>query len=396
MEYGLYAADVLIGAGRTEDARPLLGESREIVDRSPVVDCWRAAIVLCEASLTYTEGRRDAARAALRDALALAKAGNRKYYLRYLESSMPPLFCLALEQGIEVDLVQQLIRMFRLKPPAEAPNPWPRPVRIHTLGRFAVHINDQPLEYSRKVPKKTLALLKALIAHGAEAVPEQWLCDSLWGDEEADAARQVLGVTVPRLRKLLGNDEAVGQQGGKVWLDRQVCWVDAWRFQALLADARDADHLREALNLYAGAFLSDDEDEAWSVAMRERLRGKFIHALATYGQTLEAHGQIDEAIRLYLRGIDADVVLEAFHRGLMRCYRHSGRLTEAVSAYRRLRQTSSVVLGVAPSAESEALYRDIILDCAAEPAGQAVLETMPPVRLVHSRAPRTAQPRRRG
>lgn len=348
-----------------------------------------------EAFLARAEGGRNVCLTSLRDALTLAKSGNRKYYLRYLECCMPPLFSLALEEGIEVDLVQQLIRMFRLKAPADAPDRWPRPVRIQTLGRFEVRINDEPLEFSRKVPKKTLALLKALVAHGAEGVPEQWLCDSLWGDEEADAARQVLGVTVLRLRKLLGNDEAIGQQGGKVWLDRQLCWVDAWRFEGLTANRRDPDAVRKALNLYAGAFLTEDEGESWSVPMRERLRGKFIHALATCGQSLEADGHADEAIRLYLRGIDADVIVEAFHRGLMRCYRRTGRMTEAVSAYRRLRQTMSVVLGVSPSAESEALYREIIAGLAAEPSETQLPAAEAPVRPPRLRAVRSVVPRQR-
>lgn len=373
MSFGLFNAEVLIGAGRLDDARPLLAKSREVLDRSPVLDCWRAAVLFCEVFLAYAEGTPEVAVGLLREAMARAREGNRKYYLRYLECCMPPLFSLALEKGIEVDLVQQLIRMFRLKPPAAAPDLWPRPVRIHTLGRFEVRIKDEPLEFSRKVPKKTLALLKALIAHGAEEVPEQWLCDSLWGDEEADAARQVLGVTVLRLRKLLSNDEAVGQQGGKVWLDRQLCWVDSWRFEALLGAASSPASMRKALDLYAGGFLFEDDGEVWSVAMRERLRGKFIHALAMHGRTLEAEGQLAEAIDLYQRGIDADVIVEDFHRGLMRCYRSSGRLTEALSAYRRLRQTLSAVLGVSPAAESEALHREILGECASSSSGASVV-----------------------
>jgi len=280
---------------------------------------------------------------------------------------MPPMFSLALREGIKVEFVQRLIRMFRLKPPPDAPDLWPRPIRIHTLGRFEVEIDDKPLEFSRKVPKKTLALLKALIAYRHEDVPEQWLCDALWGDEEADAAKQVLGVTVMRLRKLLGRDEAVGQQGGKVRLDRQACWVDAWRFEAALDESMPPDRLREVLDLYAGTFLPEDDGVQWSVATRERIRGKFIHALAMHGQALEAAGDLDDAARLYIRGIDADVVVEAFHRGLMRCYRRMGRLTEAVSAYRRLRQTLSAVLGVKPSAESEAIYREIMDELAMAP-----------------------------
>jgi len=56
-----------------------------------------------------------------------------------------------------------------------------------------------------------------------------------------------------------------------------------------------------------------------------------------------------------------------FHRGLMRCYLRMGRLTEAISAYRRLRQTLSAVLGVKPSAESEAVYREVMRALAAAP-----------------------------
>ncbi|HUF22478.1 MAG TPA: bacterial transcriptional activator domain-containing protein, partial [Burkholderiales bacterium] len=60
-----------------------------------------------------------------------------------------------------------------------------------------------------------------------------------------------------------------------------------------------------------------------------------------------------------LRGLDADPLAEMFYQGLMRCYARQGRHAEAISTYRRLRQTLSVVLGVAPSAGTEALVREL-------------------------------------
>lgn len=366
MLFGLVNAELLLDAGRIEPARTLIARSRTIVEGCTIIDCFLGNQLICESLLALVEGKRQHAVDLLENALCVSKEKTRRYFLRYLEVCMQRMFAVALEEGVEVEFVQQLIRMFRLKPPADAPELWPRPVRIRTFGRFEVRIKDEPLEFARKVPKKTLALLKALISHGAEEVPEQWLCDSLWGDEEADAARQVLGVTVLRLRKLLGNDEAVGQQGGKVWLDRQLCWVDSWCFEKSLRGARDPTGMRKALEVYAGAFLAEDDSESWSVATRERLRGKFIHALAAHGRTLEAEGRLEEAIDLYQRGMDADVIVEEFHRGLMRCYRRAGRFTEAVSAYRRLRQTLSVVLGVTPIGETEILYRAILGECASD------------------------------
>ena len=281
---------------------------------------------------------------------------------------MRRLFALALEENIECDFVREIILKFRLLPPPGAPDEWPYPVEIRTLGRFEIDVRGSTLEFNRKSPKKTLALLKALIAHGGKQVPEHRLCDTLWSDEEADDARQVLGVTVLRLRKLLEREDAVIQQGGRVWLNRHVCGVDAWKFESGMAEPTGADQLLRAMERYDGSFLPDDEDQAWSVAMRERLRGRFIHGLASVGAALEAQGQTEAAAKLYLRGIDADVIVEAFHCGLMRCYRRAGRLNEAVSVYRRLRQTLSVVLNVAPAAEAVDLYETVLADLALERA----------------------------
>jgi pentatricopeptide repeat protein len=86
-------------------------------------------------------------------------------------------------------------------------------------------------------------------------------------------------------------------------------------------------------------------------------------------------------MRLYLRGIEADPIVEAFHQGLMRCYQRLGRYTEAISAYRRLRQVLSVVLGVSPSEQSEMLYRAILEACpaASRPTEEHTVIPMPHV-----------------
>jgi LuxR family transcriptional regulator, maltose regulon positive regulatory protein len=396
MLFGLLEAELLLDSARIDRARPLIARSRELIERAPVFDCWRGALAFVEAFLAQAESDQGLALSRLRESLTLAKEGKRRHYLRHLECAMPPLFTLALEEGIEVEFVQQMIRMFRLKPRADAPDLWPWPVRIHTLGRFEVLVTDKPLEFSRKVPKKTLALLKTLVAHGGQEVTEQLLCDALWGDEEADAAHQALGITVLRLRKLLGSNEAVLQQGGKVSLDRSLCWVDAWRFEERVAHLDDRDAVSKALDLYGGTFLPADEGEPWSVPARERLRGKFIHLLATHGHSLEADGDMAAAIRLYLRGVDADPIVEVFHQGLMRCYQRLGRHTEAISAYRRMRQTLSVVLSVSPSAESQSLYQAVMEACAERPEATEEHTVVALPRPGRARPARTAGRRNRG
>ena len=356
--FSICCADILIEAGRIEESKPLVLRSRALIERATIYECWRAVQLLLEAWLAAKENNSERTLTYLRQSLALAREGSQRYYLRFLDRALAPLFRLALEEGIDVSLVQNMIRTFRLKPQKDALDHWPWPVRIFTLGRFEARINGEKLGFSRKLPRKTLLLLKAIVALGGRDVPEQVLCDALWGDEEGDAAHNALSITVLRLRKLLGSNESILQQGGKVSLNSELCSVDAWVFEARLADPASAG--QKTLNLYGGMFLPEDEGESWSVAPRERLRGKFIDALSRYGTTLESEGDLPGAVQCYMRGIDADPIVESFSQGLMRCYERLDKRTEALSVYRRLKQTLSVVLGVPPSDATQGLFQDML------------------------------------
>jgi LuxR family maltose regulon positive regulatory protein len=137
--------------------------------------------------------------------------------------------------------------------------------------------------------------------------------------------------------------------------------VDAYALEELMARP-DSASTEQLLALYRGGFLQEDEGEPWSVAMRERLRSKFIHALGTQGRELEASGRLELAVESYLRGLDADPIIEPFYQGLMRCYAQLDRKSEAMAAYRRLKQMLSISLALKPSAGTEKLYQSLRLD----------------------------------
>src|SRR5262249_45496626 len=150
-----------------------------------------------------------------------------------------------LEAGIEVDYARHLVRRRGLLPPdSAASEAWPWPIKILTLGRFEVLRHDQPLRFSRKVQRKPLALLKALIAFGGREVREDVVMDTLWPDAEGDAARVALASALHRLRGLLGLEGAVLRQEGRLSLDARLCWVDVWAIEHLLAQ-RDAAPTRD-------------------------------------------------------------------------------------------------------------------------------------------------------
>src|SRR4029077_20264547 len=104
------------------------------------------------------------------------------------------------------------------------------PIRIYTLGRFSVLRGDDPIKFSAKTQKKPLELLRALIARGGRAVHINDIMNILW-PAEGPSARVNFDMALMRLRKLLGSPDAVILTEGRLTLDPQVCWVDAWTFE---------------------------------------------------------------------------------------------------------------------------------------------------------------------
>jgi DNA-binding SARP family transcriptional activator len=278
------------------------------------------------------------------------------------------LLAVAIESGIETDLATDIIRRRRIAPPPDSPESWPWPVKVYSLGRYEVYQHGEHLQFAGKVPKRPLTLLKTLIAFGGRNVPEERLMDALWPDEEADAARKSLDITVLRLRKLLGSHETIIVSDELIGLNPQLCWIDLWAFERRLEqfEAREGQvgAASEALRLYRGNFLPADAEEPWTVKPRERLRAKFVRLVETVALAEESGQRWDQAMIHYIRGLEADDLVEAFYLGLMRCYRALGRPAEAMTTFRRLRQTLSVVLGIAPSPAAETLARELREDSA--------------------------------
>jgi len=359
---GTVASNMAIAGGRFDVADQILGRLRA-EEYGTIAENYLATIVLNQAWLAHRRGDSRSRVVLLVDAMRRARMESARARFCWYTNALAELLPVALASEIEPEIATQLAREFHVLPAGIAPENWPWPVKVYTLGRFELLIDGQSPGYSRKVPKKVLALLKAIIAFGAKDVPEQKLLDALWPDEDGYAAYRSLTATLHRLRKLVGNGKVIRQTGGEIALNRQCCWVDADAFEDRVDHASNgSEGLGEAIKIYRGAFLAQEEGTPWAVPARERLRAKFIHAVGKLGLFLETNGRYETAIELYARGIDADNLVESFYQGLMRCYENLDRRSEAASAYRRLRQTLSVTLGIQPSTESQRLFETLRLN----------------------------------
>ena len=241
-------------------------------------------------------------------------------------------------------------------------------VKIHTLGRFAVEIKGQPLQFSRKTQKKPLDMLRVLVAHGGVRVEAATIIEQLWPGSEGDAGKMSFDSNLHRLRKLIGVDDVLLMSEGTLSLDVSKCWFDTMALEDLVMRVERAAHaasgnsrelivafMKELLQLYVGHFLDSETQEAWAVATRDRLKAKFIRAVALIGGSLEGAKQWEQAIALFSRTLELDNLAEALYRRLMVCYRELGEPAEALNVYRRCREMLSIVLGVKPSPETEAI-----------------------------------------
>lgn len=363
--YVAWRAQCAVGpalVGEMELAEKWLDEAWQ-ASAGSFLERYRPAILQSRAYCAMLRGDRSRARKLLAESIAMGKENNAWAYARGAVPLFDWMAREALEAGIEVPFIQEYVRKYRVPPPAEEVPNWPWPVKVYTLCEFRVEIDGNPLAFSRKAPKKPLALLKAIVAMGGRNVPEQKLIDALWPDEEGDASREAFAVALHRLRKLLGHPEAVQLSEGAVSLNRNLCWVDTWAFEQACTlidrDGPDASlaEVDRLWSLYGEHFLAEEVDASWAVTMRERLRSRFLRVLSAVARSIEDAGRPERALELYRRAIETDDLAEEFYQGAIRCLLGMGRHAEAMALLRRLRQTLSVTLGIKPSAQTESLLR---------------------------------------
>ncbi|MFO7931618.1 MAG: BTAD domain-containing putative transcriptional regulator [Desulfosalsimonas sp.] len=363
--------------GKIRDAQNCLasGHSLDSVRHNKFMEFQYA---LAEADLFLEADLKEKCAEKLRHALALGK--EQEYLNTYFWQ--PPMIsrlcAAALEAGIETEYVGRLIRIRGLMPEKQlfhVPE-WPWPVKIFTLGQFSVMVDQQPLQFSRKAQQRPLDLLKAILAAGrTKGVEKSRACDMLWPDSEGDAAESALSTTLHRLRRLLKNDEAVKLEEGRIFLNQQICWIDAWYLQTLLESLNSrlqAGHghdkpdpyipllLGKAIALHSGPFLAEESPEKpWTEPMRDRLREGVTGWCLWLGENLENRGELAEALFFYRQGRDIDPPREVFYQRLIACYARLGRKSDAILEYRRCSRAMSAHLGCAPSARTREMYESL-------------------------------------
>lgn len=313
------------------------GRDREITQcRRDMVAVQRAAV---QDPTAYPALRRD----------ILERASALRWVTFYLATPRTTADFLAggLLAGDCPEFIGEVIRKRQLPAKDSYPREWPWRLRIEALGTFEVSVDGLPITFGARPQKKPIDLLKLLVAQGPAPVAATTIIDALWPDADGAGAKGSFDMALLRLRKLLGRDDLIRLEAGRVGLDREQTWVDAWAFAA------------DTGATYGGSLFGNDPDEGWHSASRRRLRDLYIRRIQDHGERLEGEQEPAQALALYDAALSHDPLAEVAARGAMRCWIALGEPAQALRTYERCRERLALELGVAPSPATRKLADSI-------------------------------------
>jgi predicted ATPase/DNA-binding SARP family transcriptional activator len=232
-------------------------------------------------------------------------------------------------------------------------------LHLSLLGPFAATVGGGALPAFRT--RKGASLLAMLALRSGSPVLRTSIVDALWPDSDAENGLYNLRRTLSDLRRCLGDAasriESIGHSS--VCLKPETNdFVDVLEFRRLVkAGTKDA--MTSAAKLYRGP-LMEGFDEAWLLLDRISVDQEFLSALEVITSHAMNAGNYPEVILYSMRLTELDPLRESAYRTLMLAHAIMGNQTAAIAVYHDLRLLLLRELNLAPSMETEELYRHIL------------------------------------
>ncbi len=241
-------------------------------------------------------------------------------------------------------------------------------LHVNVLGPLELSVEGEAVDPGSP---KARALLVALVLHRGRVASVETLVEMLWGDDPPTTAHKSIHKYVSLLRRPLG-DAIVTRTGGYM-VDREKVVVDVDRFEEALSGDPDIETIRETLALWRGDPYPELADTDAGVAEAGRLGEIRLRAIeALLARQIEA-GRAAEVVGDLETLVTTHPYRERLWALLMRALYRSGRQSEALGAFARLRRVLGEELGIDPSPELRTLEEQILLhDPALAPPAPAV------------------------
>lgn len=228
-------------------------------------------------------------------------------------------------------------------------------LHIRLFGDFEVRFGElliPPFESTR-----VTSLFAYLLLHRDAPQPRQRIAFLLWPDSSEPQARTNLRHLLHTLRGALPDAERFIDVTSRSlqWRADAPYWLDVAEFERSVSESDG----REAIELYRGDLLEGSYDE-WILDEREQFRQQYLLTLERLARTLEAAGDLSQAIHYAGRIQRFDPLYEESYRLLMRLHHASGDRARAVRVYHECATTLERELGVEPSRPTREAYEALL------------------------------------
>ena len=245
-------------------------------------------------------------------------------------------------------------------------------LRVYCLGPFRVFRDLQMIGNWPSL--KGRSVFKYLVEHHHTPISKGVLMEVFWPDTDVENARRNLHQAIYSLRQtlrrgqpdfrpiLFERDHYQINPDLKLWLDFEEferCVKAGRRLETAGKAAEAMAEYGRAQDLYQGDFLEEDLYEDWTGSSRERIRTEYLDLADRLSEQYAQQGDYPAAISLCQQILAKDNCHEETHRRLMRCYQAMGQTSAAARQYQRCVETLKTELDVAPSAETQRLFKNI-------------------------------------
>lgn len=247
-------------------------------------------------------------------------------------------------------------------------------LRIYLTGTVQVELGQRLLNESQLGGPQGRFVLTYLVSERERAVTQGELAEALWSETLPPSWALALSAIVSRLRARLAG---VGLPRNRIIGNAFGCyqftapgetWVDIEAALAAVDAAEGAIGAGDPFAAYGPSLIAvtvlrrpflTGQDGEWVEGRRSVLASNLVRALDCRVEALAANQELELALTHAREVVRLEPYRESSYRRLMRMLDRKGDRAEAVRVYLEFGRLLKQDLGVSPSDETEALYREI-------------------------------------
>lgn len=247
--------------------------------------------------------------------------------------------------------------------------------RVRLFGGLDVVLGDRVIGERDWKKRKARLMFAMLVAQRGRELPRDQILEHLWGDMSDENARNNFYVAWSAMKSaLVGKATScpyLENAGGRCRIVPDALRSDIDEFEEALAEARIAEANSDArsalegygrlLTVYRGDLLPADVYDDWFLPLRDRYRLEFVDAMLRATQILLDQDDPCEALVYARRALGVDPLREDLYQMALKCHIVAGQRSNAIDTFIQCKTKLVDDLGLDPSAETMALYQEILV-----------------------------------